>query len=312
MGKNIIVTGATGLIGKILCRRLSEKGYLITVLSRNPEKAQNALPGMVAYLEWKPGETGQWENRIDGAYAVIHLAGAPMFDRRWGKAQYNRTSGSRSLGTKSLVDAMSKASVKPYVFICASAIGIYGLQDISDERVTEDTPFDYDYWTYHALDWELEADKAIDLAIRTVKIRSGIVLDFEEGGLSRILKPFRYGLGGTTTPVNSWFPWIHIEDEVGLFIYALENAYVSGAINGTAPCPVTKREFSYAAGRLLRRPSFWIIPAFLLWLPFGKSYKVITKGKRIIPQKAMGYGYQFKYPDIAHALENLLLSKVLV
>lgn len=305
--KRVVITGATGLIGRKLCAQLSAKGYQIVVFSRDADAARRSIPGAAEYVAWTPSESGPWAAAIDGAYAVINMAGAPIIGKRWNAAYKQELRDSRIIGTRGLVNAMAAAQRKPEVFVSGSAIGYYGNRD--DTPLDEEAQPGSDFLAKLAIDWEQEAAKAEQLGVRTVLLRTGIVLDTEGGALKPLLLPFRLGVGGPVLPGSQYWSWIHLDDVVGLIVFALENDRVRGALNGTAPEPLTNRQFSTILGKVLRRPSLMPVPGFALNLLLGEvAEPLIVNGQRVIPAKAQQIGYSFKYPRLEPALRQLLTS----
>jgi len=192
---------------------------------------------------------------------------------------------------------------KPKVLISASAIGYYGPHE--DEYVTEDTPPGTDFLSEVCKAWEAEALKAEGLGVRVVLLRIGVVLESDGGALTRMTIPFRFFLGGPVGSGKQWFSWIHRDDVVGIIKYSLENESISGPINLTAPEPVTNKEFSSALGRALRRPSWFAVPGFVVKLTLGELGNVLLTGQRVLPEKALKVGYQFKYPKVNEALRAI-------
>nr|AIA16040.1 TIGR01777 family protein [uncultured bacterium] len=302
--QRVIVTGATGLIGKALCRRLIEKGYAVVVFSREPETARQAVPGAAEYVAWTPGESGPWVAAVDGAYAVISLAGASIAGKRWSPQYKQQILNTRTLGTRGLVKAMAQASRKPRVLISGSAVGYYGFRDDTplDEAAT---PGD-DFLANVVKAWEAEAVKAETLGIRTVLIRTGIVLDKQEGALPQMMLPFRLFAGGPVLPGTQWFSWVHLADEVGIILWALEDERVRGPVNATAPEPATNKTFSSTLGKVMGRPAWAPVPGFALRIIVGEAEQLLTTGQRVLPKKAQDLGYQFQFPTLEPALRNIL------
>ncbi len=330
--RRVIVTGATGLIGRKVCAKLEARGYRVVVFSRNPEAARRTMRNGSEFVAWTSAEDGPWAAAIDGAHAVIHLAGANNFAQRWSQAYKQEIKNSRVIGTRGIVNAMRKANLKPKVFVSASAIGYYGPRDATE--LDESASPGNDFLAEVVKEWEAEAAKAEQLGIRTVLLRTGVVigsdkrgvglpldlkgaslkrpgvvLDFENGALPLMALPFRLFVGGPIGSGNQWFPWVHLDDEVGLIMLALENEQVRGPLNATAPETVTNKEFSKALGRVMNRPSWLPVPAFALRVMLGEIANMLTEGQRVVPRKAQELGYQFKYPTVDSALRALFNRK---
>jgi uncharacterized protein (TIGR01777 family) len=304
--QRVIVTGATGLIGKALCKRLIEKGYAVVVFSRDPEQARRAVPGAAEYVAWSPAESGPWVGAVDGAYAVISLAGASIAGKRWSPSHKQAILNTRTLGTRGLVQAMAQAGRKPRVFISASGINYYGYRD--DTKLVEGDPPGDDFLARVVQAWEGEAAKAEALGIRTVMIRSGIVLDQKEGALAKMMLPYHFFVGGPVLPGNQWYTWIHLADQVGIMVWALENEQVRGPVNATAPEPQTSKDFAATLGKVMGRPAWAPVPGFALRIVVGEAAQLLTSGQRVIPQKAQDLGYQFQFPTLEPALRDVLMN----
>lgn len=302
--ERVVVTGATGLVGKKLCAQLMQEGYEVIVFSRKPETAREAVPNTAGYVEWTPTSAGNWAHALEGVYGVIHLAGAPIFGQRWDTAYKQELRDSRVVSTRLLVEAMAGLQHKPAVFVSGSAVGYYGHRD--DTRLDEQAAPGDDFLAQVCAEWEQEARKAEALGIRTVTVRTGIVLDAHEGALAQMKIPFQFFAGGPILPGTQWFSWIHVDDEVGIIMLALEDERVRGPLNATAPEPQTNKDFTATLGKVLGAPAWLPVPGFSLKLLLGELANNLVEGQRVIPQKALDMGYQFQYPTSEQALRNLL------
>ncbi|MCS6988609.1 MAG: TIGR01777 family oxidoreductase [Chloroherpetonaceae bacterium] len=308
MPKTIAITGGTGLIGTALVKALAERGDRVILLSRNPDKAKSQLPNLAGYYSWDAtSQNGEWTEVLSQVDAVAHLAGAPVA-ARWDASYKKQIYESRVVSARHLVRAMSQASPKPKAFICASGVGYYGNQGYGDDVpiLDESSPAANDFLATVCVDWEKEAFEAERLGIRVVAIRTGVVLSTKGGALEKMLTPFKLFAGGPIGSGNQWVSWIHIDDEVGLWLFALDNDAASGALNATSPNPVTMRTLADALGRVLSRPSFFAVPKSALELLFGDAANVIAEGQRVVPKRALELGYRFQYPELERALRDLL------
>lgn len=303
-GKRVIVAGATGLIGKAVCKALQARGYDVVVFSRDPESARKKVPGAAEYVAWQPEEQGVWAGQIDGAWAVINLAGAPIAGKRWTDDYKRQIVDSRVIGTRGLVGAIAAAHERPQVLINGSAIGYYGARDAAplDERAAPGDGF----LARVVGDWEAEALKAEAFGVRTALIRTGVVLDKGEGALALQKLPFQFFVGGPILPGTQWVSWIHLADEVGIILHALEQEGLRGPINATAPAPQTNHDFSAALGHALGRPSWLPVPGLALKVALGEFADTVTTGQRVIPKKALEMGYEFQYGTSEEALRAAL------
>lgn len=302
--KRIVFAGATGLIGRHLYAQLREQGYELVVLARNPSKAAERLPGSANMFEWQAGKEGAWNKAVDGAYAVISLAGASVFGRRWTESYKQQIRDSRVDAIRGLVQAALASKHSPELIIYGSAVGYYGFSD--DTPLDESAPAGSDFLAQVCVAGERELEPAQAAGIRTVAVRTGLVLDQNEGALPQMLLPFRLFAGGHFGSGEQWNSWIHRDDEVGLLRFALENEQISGALNATAPEPVTNREFSATLGRVYATPAWLNVPSFALKAALGEFADSILQGQRVVPAKALEAGYQFRYPYLAAALRQIL------
>lgn len=307
MQKKIIVTGATGLIGSELVAELKSNNYHVTVFSRDPISAKTKLPQADEWVKWTFDSNDDWASHVDGAFGIIHLAGANLFGKRWSNSYKKELLDSRVLGSRSLVEAIRKSKQKPSVLVSGSAIGIYG--DTADKNIDETSEPGKDFLANVCESWENESFLAVNSGVRVALVRTGIVLDTNDGALKQLLLPFKMFVGGPVLPGSQYFSWIHIKDEVGIILLALENESVSGAINATAPNPLTNTEFSQSLGRALSRPSWAAVPGFALKLLLGEVAGILTGGQKVLPNKAISCGYKFKFPDCEIAIRDLINRK---
>ena len=242
------------------------------------------------------------QESLNSADAIIHLAGEPVA-QRWTPEAKQRIYASRVEGTRNLVSAISKNAHRPEVFVCASAIGIYGSR--GDEILKEDSLPSSDFLARVVVDWEKASQPAEALGIRVVNLRFGMVLG-NGGALAKMLPPFKLGIGGRLGSGKQWTSWIHIDDAVNLILFAMENGRIRGAINATAPNPVTNAEFTRELARVLGRPAIFPVPPFALRLMFGEMTDVVLASQRALPAAAQAAGFEFRYSDLAPALANLL------
>ena len=298
----VTLTGATGLIGRRLVAALQRRGDAVTVLSRDPARARATLGAGVDAREWDPEQPAP-AAALGGTDGVIHLAGEPVA-QRWSAKAKERIRRSRELGTRNLVAGIAEAEPRPPVLVSASAIGIYGAH--GEEPVTEATPPGSGFLAEVTQVWEQEALAARDLGVRVVAIRTGVVLDRAGGALSKMLLPFRLGVGGPVAGGRQYMPWIHADDLAGIYLAALDGASWEGAVNATAPEPVPNREFSKALGRALHRPAVLPIPGLAIQLLYGDMSEIVTTGQRVLPERALANGYAFRHPDLDAALRDAL------
>jgi len=302
----VTVTGASGLIGSALVAELHEHGAEVTVLSRDPSRAREALG--VEAVGWDPLDEPAPVQALSGADAVVHLAGENVA-QRWSKQAKQAIRESRVTGTRNLIAglaALDEAEIdqRPRTLISGSAIGYYGAH--GEEPLDEDAPPGSDFLADTCVAWEAEAERASALGMRVVRVRTGVVLDREGGALKKMLLPFQLGIGGPVAGGNQYMSWIHREDLLGMIRVALEDERWSGPVNGTAPEPVTNREFSHALGHALHRPSLLPVPRIALQLLYGEMAEIVTTGARVMPAKALVLGYRFRHPELDEALRSAL------
>ena len=301
---HIVVTGGTGFIGQPLCASLGQEGHKVTLFTRRKEEAQRSCGSSVTVVEWNGKETGGWGHFLEGADAVINLAGAPIADGRWTDARKRLLTESRVLTTRLLVAALSHCASKPRILISASGIGYYGASDdrVLDEGAARGQGFLADL----CLAWEAEALRAAESGVRVVTLRTGMVLEQDGGALPKLLLPFRLFAGGPILPGTQWVSWIHRRDHIGLIQWLLATPSISGPVNAVAPEAVTMNRFCEVLGQVLHRPSWLPVPGFALQIALGELGTLMTTGQRVSPAKAISGGYVFHYPTLEPALRAIL------
>ena len=299
----VAITGASGFIGSYLADRLWNQHHHLVLLSRKPPRETHVTKQ--DWVSWDPGTADGWEQSLDGVDGIFNLAGEPIAAKRWSDAEKERIRSSRVESTKALVHAIAKAKEKPKFLINASAVGYYGPR--GDETITEDSGPGNDFLSRVCVAWEEEARKAEAYGVRVVLVRTGIVLDQGKGALAKMVPPFKFFAGGPLGSGNQWMPWIHIEDQIGLLLFLLQNQNARGPFNATAPNPVTMAEFGKTLGDVLNRPSWATVPAGVLTLLVGEMAEMLLNGQRAVPQKALKLGYEFRYSTLMPALQSLHL-----
>lgn len=303
--KRIAVTGATGLIGRSLVPKLLNEGYRLTIFlrdsSRSPWNGKS-----IELVEWDVMAGPPPVSALEGHDAVVHLAGFPIAAGRWTTSRKRAIRESRVIGTRNLVEALRSSTSRPPTLLSASAIGFYGNR--GTEILTEASPPGTGFLPEVCSQWESEAMAAKELGMRVVLLRTGIVLSTEGGALEKILPPFRLGFGGKLGRGDQYMSWIHLTDLVRLICFSLE-IVVDGPLNGTAPHPLTNREFTRVLADVLYRPSFATVPATMLRLMYGEmAQSLLLEGQNVIPEKAVQEGFEFTFPTLQEALTDLLGS----
>lgn len=296
----ILITGATGFLGRRVCEVLSQAGHTLIALSRDPQRAKQRAPALTEAFRWDAlGEA------IKGCDAVIHLAGETVAGR-WTDAKKKAIRDSRVVSTRNLVNALAQLSARPNVLISASAIGYYG--DRGEENLTEDSSPGSDFLAQVCRDWESEAARAESLGVRVARLRIGLVLGSGGGALHAMLPLFKLGLGGPLGSGRQFWSWVHRDDVVGAIAFALEREDLHGPINVTAPQPVRQREFAQVLGRLLRRPAVLPAPAFALKIVLGEFASELLSSKRVLPQRLQQVGYRFRFAELEPAVKEILAA----
>lgn len=303
MNKKIIITGATGFIGTKLTNTLINRGDEVTIFTRN-DNVKKVIAGVKEYVKWDYKNPSLWEKHITGKDAIIHLAGANLFGKRWNNKYKEIIVESRETSTYNIVKAIQKSDKKPSVFISGSAVGYYG--NSGDTLLTEDSIAGNDFLATVCRKWEAAATEVERFGVRRVSLRTGLVLSTEEGTLKKMLLPFKLFVGGPLGNGKQWFPWIHINDLINIFLFALDNINISGAVNGAVPNPVRMKEFTKTLGKVLKRPSFFPVPEFVLRIVLGEFADAVVASLRVAPKKLMNYNFQFKFIELESALRDLL------
>jgi uncharacterized protein (TIGR01777 family) len=298
MISRILVSGVSGPIGTALLPTLKTRGYDVTRLVRGAATGEDQIPWDLA----RPISP----EMVSGFDAVIHLAGESIVGR-WTKTKKIKIRSSRVAGTTSLAEALAGAKDKPQVFVCSSAIGYYG--DRGNEVLTEQSKPGIGFLPDVCREWEAATQAAIHAGIRTVQIRTGVVLSPKGGALGKMLPPFKMGVGGTIGDGRQWMSWIDLQDMVGAIHHILKRDLLQGPVNLVAPKPVTNAEFTKTLGRALSRPTVLPLPAFVVKLAFGEMGETVLLGsQRVEPSQLVMSGYPFRFSTLQASLENILKS----
>jgi uncharacterized protein len=305
-----VIAGGTGFIGSPLAEVYAEEGHDVRVLTRALHDGESrhepgtGMPG-ITRVGWKAdGAGGPWRTALDGADAVINLAGESIGDKRWTPQRKAQIRDSRILATRSIVSAIRSVANPPKVLINSSAIGYYG--DSGPEPRTEESKPGEGFLALVAQEWESEAVKAEGAGTRVVLLRTGPALERAGGMLPRMIRPFKFFVGGPLGSGRQYISWIHRLDVIEMIRWIIETPAVNGPVNATAPYPVTNREFSRALGHALRRPSLLPAPAFALKAMFGElAGPLLLEGQRVLPTRAQAHGYHFRYPEIDIAMRGI-------
>jgi uncharacterized protein (TIGR01777 family) len=298
--EKILITGGTGLVGQHLAKRLIAKGYEVVMLSRHSGEKNG-----IKLYRWdiKKGEIDH--TAFHGVNHVIHLAGAGVAEKRWTKAYKQEIHDSRVRSLRLLFETVKERSVTLKSFVSASGVSIYGLDP--EGIMYESHPPAFDFLAKVSLDWEAAAERFESLGIRTVMLRTGVVLAKESGFIPEVSKPMKFFAGAPLGSGKQWISWIHIDDLCGIYLKAIEDNTMRGPCNAVAPHPVTNKEITVKIGKRLHRP-VWLppVPAFVLQLLVGEVTEILVTGQNVSPQKIEKAGYTFLFPDVDSALDNLL------
>jgi uncharacterized protein len=292
----ILITGASGFIGTALQRSLREKGHDLLLASRS-EPRDNS------WIQWSVEEGFAKPEKLEGIDAVIHLAGESISGLRWTDEKKKAIRDSRVLGTRNVVDTISERNQRPAVLIAASAVGFYG--DRGDEVLTETSKSGKTFLAEVCREWEAESRRAEDSGVRTVLLRTALVMSKDGGALGTMLLPFKLGLGGVVGDGTQWMSWVSLDDHINAINFALESEGVRGAVNSASPNPVTNEEFTKTMGEVLYRPTFIPVPEFAVHMLMGEMGEaLLLDSTRVVPKRLTDLGFEFKFGDLKKAIEN--------
>ncbi|MEH7277770.1 TIGR01777 family oxidoreductase [Bacillus toyonensis] len=295
----IAISGGTGFIGKYLSTFFIQKGYTVYILTRK-NKIETSNPNL-QYVQWTPDLPTFPLSSID---IVINLAGESI-NSRWTKKQKEAILNSRIQATRGLIKQLQTLSTKPHTFINASAIGYYGTSETESFTEQQETPGN-DFLAETVFLWEQEACKARSLEIRTIYARFGVILGADGGALPKMLLPYQFYIGGTIGSGNQWLSWIHIDDVVRMIDFIIHKEEINGPLNITAPLPIRMKEFGETMATIMRKPHWLPVPSFMLHALLGEMSILVLEGQHVLPSKAIEHEYQYTFPTIDHALQNIL------
>lgn len=305
MNKTIIIIGATGFIGEALARFFLTKNYQVKGFTRNPAKAEKLKIKGIKPVLWDTHSLTGWEKELEGADAVINLSGENIGSGRWTRQKKHKILNSRIDAGKIITGALRRLDHKPGVYIQASAVGYYG--SCGDEKLEEGSPAGEDFLADVVKQWEAASDDVEDINIRRVISRFGMVLGKDQGVLKRMLTPFRFFVGGPIGPGTQWMSWIHIDDVVQGIDFLISCQNCQGIFNFTSPNPVRNREFARTLGKVLHRPSFLAVPAFVLKTLLGEmAEQLLLSSQRALPERLKEAGFTFRFPHLVEALQDLI------
>jgi uncharacterized protein (TIGR01777 family) len=299
MGKHILLTGGTGLVGSKLTRLLLTRGHSVSHLSRNP----GTDPNVKTYL-WDVANGQIDEQCINGIDTIVHLAGAGVADERWTDKRKKEIIESRTKSIGLIYQLLKRKGNQVKAVISASATGYYG--DRGDKLLIEDSAPGSDFLANCCLQWEHAVDAGQSLGLRIVKFRTGVVLAPQGGALSKLAAPVKFGFGAPLGNGKQWIPWIHEDDVIDLYVYGIENEHLSGDYNMVAPNPVTNKQLTQAVAKQLHKP-LWLpkVPAFVLQLLLGEMSTIVLGSDKVSAQKIEEAGFKFKYPTLTWALKDI-------
>lgn len=297
--KHILITGGTGMIGRLITEELLKQGYSVSHLSRKPGNN----PKVKTYL-WDVYKGIIDEHCLEGISTILHLAGENIAEKRWTDKRKKEIIDSRTRSINLIYKLIQSKSNQVNTIISASAIGYYS--DRGDEFLTEDSPPNNDFMAQCCIEWEDAIDKGKELGLRILKFRTGVVLNKNEGALMQMARPIKLGFGAPLGSGRQWIPWVHWQDVVDMYLYAIEKINLSGVYNMAAPNPVTNKQFTKALGKQLHRPVWPIkVPAFVFKLLLGEMSTIVLGSTRVSAEKIEKDGFTFKYPDLTDTLKEI-------
>ncbi|HLO50332.1 MAG TPA: TIGR01777 family oxidoreductase [Kamptonema sp.] len=305
----VAIAGATGFVGSRLVERLHQEKHQVLVLSRDAARARRVFPASaypnLEIVAYTPTASGSWQQALAGCDGVVNLGGAPIAEERWTPERKQEIMDSRKLATEKLVEAIVNANPRPSVLVSGSAIGYYGTSETV--AFEESSSPGEDFLAEVCQAWEAAAEPVKKGGVRLVILRLGIVLGMG-GAIAKMLPPFKLFAGGPIGTGKQWFSWIHREDVVNLILFSLTHPQVEGVFNATAPNPVRMAEFSQTLGDVLNRPSWLPVPGFALEVLLGDAAKVVLEGQQVLPKRTLSSGFEYQYPVLKEALEEILAS----
>ncbi len=298
----VLVTGASGFVGRRLVAQLLQKKIEVVVLTRNLPKAVIILGSECKYVQWMDMSVQPSPDVFNGVDVVVNLMGENIGGKKWDEAQKKKIYDSRINTTRLLVDAIRALPKKPRALINASAVGIYGNR--GDETIDENATSGNDFLAGVCKDWETEANKALDLKMRVVLMRTGVVLGKGGGALTKMLPIFKLGLGGRLGTGKQYMSWIHVDDLAAMYVHAVTEESMSGPFNATSPYPATNTEFTKALGKRLKRPTLFPAPALAIKTALGEMSTIVLDGQKVIPAKFKDMKFQFKSATLEKTLKE--------
>jgi uncharacterized protein len=298
----VVILGGSGLIGAALAKSIAANGNEAVIVSRRPERTA-VQPG-ISSAKWDGETPDGWQPLLEGALAVVNLAGENIGAKLWSAERKEQLISSRVRSGKALMNALELTKNRPEVLVQASAVGYYGTS--LTQTFVDDSPIGADFLAGICREWEAATQDADQLGMRRLVIRTGVVLDARHGALPRMVIPFCWFVGGPLGSGRQWLPWIHLQDEVEAIRYLIENQQANGAYILSSPNPMTNAEFGRALGAVLRRPYWAPVPGFAMKAVLGEMSTLVLDGQKALPEKLTRAGYAFRYPTLKPALEQIL------